>query len=244
MSSGSGTSALCAVLTASLLLSACGQEPPEIVRQISVTGNGTAEADPDVAPIIFGVDVSSDDPGEAVAAATTMMNSAVEAAGTAGVSAEDISTQSYSLWIENVYDPVTYQYTGEKLYHVSHYETAEVRDLATVGDVLAALVDAGVNSISSVTFRVEDQSALFAQAREAAMADALNRAEAIAEGLGVSLGEPTYVSEYGGGYTEFDHLGRAGDITTASAGMVESGPYFSPGSFSTTASVTVTFEME
>lgn len=235
--------ALMALVSASVLLSACGQEPPDIVRQISVTGNGTAEADPDVATIVFGVDVSSEDPGEAVAEATAMMNSAVEAAGTAGVAPEDISTQSYSLWIENVYDPLTYQYTGEKLYHVSHYETADVRDLATVGDVLAALVDAGVNSISSVSFRVEDQSALFAQAREAAMADAVSRAEAIAEGLGVSLGEPTYVSEYGGGYTAFDQLGRASGITTASADM-EIGPYFSPGSFSTTASVTVSFEME
>lgn len=75
------------------------------------------------------------------------------------------------------------------------------------------------------------------------MADAVSRAEAIAEGLGVSLGEPTYVSEYGGGYTAFDQLGRASGITTASADM-EMGPYFSPGSFSTTASVTVSFEME
>lgn len=236
--------ALITLVLASVLFSACGQEPPDIVRQISVTGNGTAEADPDVATIVFGVDVSSEDPGEAVAEATAMMNSAIEAAGTAGIAEEDVSTQSYSLWIENVYDPLTYQYTGEKLYHVSHYETADVRDLATVGDVLAALVDAGVNSISSVTFRVEDQSALFAQAREAAMADAMGRAEAIAEGLGVSLGEPTYVSEYGGGYTGFDQLGRSAGITTASADMLESGPYFSPGSFSTTASVTVTFEIE
>jgi len=231
------------LVLAALLLSACGQEPPDIVRQISVTGNGSAEADPDVATIVFGVDVSSEDPGEAVAEATEMMNSAVEAAGTAGVAAEDISTQSYSLWIENVYDPQTYQYTGEKLYHVSHYETADVRDLATVGEVLASLVDAGVNSISSVTFRVDDQSALFAQAREAAMADAMSRAEAIAEGLGVSLGEPTYVSEYDGGYTAYDQLGRMACGETLGTDM-SSAPYFSPGSFSTQASVTVTFEIE
>lgn len=243
MSSRPGMIALSVVTAVCLLVSACGQEPPQIMRQISVTGNGSAEADPDVATIVFGVDVSSDDPGEAVTQATDLMNTATEAAIASGIADEDISTQSYSLWIENVYDPVTYQYTGERLYHVSHYESAEVRDLSAVGTTLAILVDAGVNSISSVTFRVEDQSALFAQAREAAMADAVSRAEAIAEGLGVSLGEPTYVSEYGGGYTEFDQLGRVAGITSASADM-QSGPYFTPGSFSTTASVTVTFEIE
>ncbi len=226
-----------------LLVSACGQEPPEIVRQISVTGNGMAEADPDIATIVFGVDISSEDPGEAVAEATTMMNSAIDAAGAAGIAAEDMRTQSYSLWIENIYDPETYQYTGEKLYHVSHFETAIVRDLASVGDVLATLVEAGVNNITSVTFSIEDRSVLFAQAREAAMADAVNRAEAIAEGLGVSLGEPTYVTEYGGGYTEFDQLGRMADITSSSAGIL-SGPCLTPGSFSTTASVSVSFEID
>ncbi len=238
----SGNQWLQAVCACTFLICGCGQEPPAVVRQISVTGTGLAKADPDIATIVFGVDISSEDPAEAVSDAAALVNSAEAAVFEAGVAEDDISTQSYSLWIENVYDPITYQYTGERVFHVSHYETLEVRDLETVGDLLATLVESGINTISSVTFHVEDQTALYDQARQAALADAVRRAEAIAEGLGATLGEPVYVSEYGGGYTEFDQT----TLVAGSTGLnrMENAPVFSPGSFSASASMTVTFEIE
>jgi hypothetical protein len=231
------------MVAASLLACSCGGGESPVTRQITVTGNGVAHAEPDVAAVVFGVDVSSSDPADAVNDATARMSAAREAALGAGVDSSDISTTSYSLWIENVWDPVNYQYTGEMLYHVSHYETMDIRALDSVGTVLAALVNAGVNSISSVSFRVEDQSALFAHAREAAVADAGGRAESMARALGVTLGEPVYVTEYGGGYVDYGCFDQFASTGRAS-GEMTAVPSITPGSFSTSASVTVTYAIE
>jgi hypothetical protein len=232
---------LTAVFACMLLVCACGSEPPAMVRQITVTGSGIAQADPDIATVVLGVDVTSEDPAEAVTEAATLINSTVEAAQEMGVAEEDMSTQSYSLWIEDVYDPVTYQYTGEKIYHVSQYESIVVRDLASVGDVLAGLVGAGANTISSVSFGIEDQATLLEQARVAALGDAVDRAESLAAGLGVDVGEPVYVSEYSSGYAVYDQMAACGETVS---GDLFRGPSITPGSFSISASVTVTFEIE
>jgi uncharacterized protein YggE len=233
------------VILAMLALAfACGTAPEdddaEQVRQITVTGTGVANAEPDVATIIMGVDVSSGDPGQAVQSAADFMNSGLAAARDLGVAGEDLKTYSYSLWIENLYDPITYQPTGERMYHVSQYESVDVRDMAIVGEVLAGVVGAGVNSISSVTYRVEDQTALEAQAREAAIADARSKAEAIAAGLGVQLGGPVIVTEYSGGYTVYDQTAA---YNYGAGGYGEFAPPVTPGSFTVSGSVTITFEI-
>lgn len=235
---------MCLIAALPLLAGACGDpEQPAAAGQISVTGSGLAKAEPDIALISFGVDVTASDPAEAVSQAGSMINSAAAAVLAAGISADDMSTQSYSLWIEDVYDPVTYQYTGEKIYHVSQYETLVVRDLSTVGGVLSTLVGAGVNTISGVSFQIEDQSSLYDGARQAALEDAVRRAESIAEGLGVTLGDAIYVSEYGGGYTEFDQTMASGETYAAYADF-SSVPTMTPGTYSVSASVTVTFAIE
>ncbi len=232
-----------ALLVCALFLCSCdsgvGAPGDQPLRQITVTGTGTASSEPDVATIVFGVDVTSADPAEAVSSAASLMNSGLLAARDLGVAGEDIKTFSYSLWIENVYDPVSYQPTGERIYHVSQYESVDVRDVSKVGEVLAGVVGAGVNSVSSVSFGVEDQSALLTEARAAALADASQKAAAIAEGLGVRIGGPVSVSEY---------TGSTGLIDTAQmnyrAGYGESAPPVTPGSFTVNSSVTVSFEIQ
>lgn len=236
-----------AAAAALAIICACSAQPAEepddldSVRQITVTGTGVADAEPDVATIIFGVDVSSGDPGEAVQEAADLMNAGLAAARNMGVAGEDLKTYSYSLWIENVYDPITYQPTGERNYHVSQYESVDVRDMARVGEVLAGVVDAGVNSVSSVTYRVEDQTALQAQAREAAIADARGKAEAIAAGLGVQLGGPIMVSEYSGGYAYYDQTAQ---YNYGAGAFGDTAPPITPGSFTVTGSVTITFAIQ
>jgi uncharacterized protein YggE len=228
------------------LLCACGTQPaplPDITssRQITVTGTGVADAEPDVATIIFGVDVTSSEPDTAVSQAADLMNSGLAVARDMGVAGEDFKTYSYSLWIENLYDPITYQTTGERVYHVSQYESVDVRDMTKVGDVLAGVVSAGINSVSSVSYGVEDQAALQSQAREAAIVDARQKAEAIAAGLGVQLGGPLSVSEFNAGYTYYDQTAQ---YNYGAGGYGESAPPITPGSFTVSTSVTVTLAIQ
>ena len=50
-------------------------------------------------------------------------------------------------------------------YRVSNQVNVKIRDIALVGDVLAAVTEAGANSIYGVNFSVADPAALEAEAR-------------------------------------------------------------------------------
>ncbi|MBN2586169.1 MAG: SIMPL domain-containing protein, partial [Candidatus Fermentibacteraceae bacterium] len=154
------------VLAAAVLIGGCGgEETAEYYGSISVTGQGTAYGDADVASIVFGVDLIEDDPGVAVDNAAVMMEEAFAAAAEMGIAESDMKTTSYSLWAEEQYDYGTYTYTGKVMYHVTHYAQVDVRDLEQVGQVLSALVSSGSNTIQGVSFSVEDSQTLMEQAR-------------------------------------------------------------------------------
>jgi uncharacterized protein YggE len=115
-----------------------------------------------------------------------------------------------------------------------------LRDLDHVGELLAAVVEAGANSISEVSFTVEDSEALVEQARQQALEDAGARAKQMAEGLGITLGKPILVMETGGGYPVPMELGLGG----GGGGVAEAAvPSISPGTFSVSVSVQVIYEI-
>jgi hypothetical protein len=229
-------------MAALMLLAACGEEENYYgyggQNQITVTGNGTASAEPDMAVVVFAVDISGEDPVEVADEAAQKIDAAIEAAMEMGLSEDDISTSSYSMWTENEYDPVTYVETGEIVYHVSHYLRADIRDLDGVGRFLAGMVESGVNTVSSVSFTLEDRTELAAQARSDAIAKARRKAEQLAGGLGVELGGVTMVNEYTNYYPVNDYS------TTTYGGAGEmSAPSLTPGSFTMGVDVTVTYEI-
>jgi uncharacterized protein YggE len=229
-----------AVVAAALLSAGCGGTggqayPPTIM----VSGSGTACAEPDVADITFGVDISRDDPGDAVDDAAVMMQSAMDAAAGLGVDPADLETTSYSMWVEQEYDYQTYEYTGRLLYHVTHYASADVRDLDTVGEVLSALVSAGANTISGVSFVYEDESALRDRARELAVADARRIADLLAAQLGVHLGSPISVSEW----VDYYPMSRASTGWLGGDACTEVPPV-SGGAFSITLNVQVSYSID
>lgn len=219
----------------------CGGEDTAVdyPGSINVTGSGTAYTEADVASIIFGVDITEKDPADAVNNGAEMMDAAFAAATEHGIQETDMMTTSYNLWVEDEYDYNTYEYTGETLYHLSHYAQVDIRDLDTVGDVLAALVGAGSNTISSVTFTVEDQKALMDEARSLAIADANRIAEQLASELGMELGEATYASEW----VDYYPMNFAGTVTCGEMDYSISAPSISPGAHSVTLNVQVTYEM-
>jgi len=163
---------------------------------ISVNGIGTAYAEPEVAIISFGFNVTENDPEAAVETAAELAETAIEAAVAAGVPRESITTTGYSLWIEEEYDYVTYEYTGNTLYHLDHSMQVKTADTDQVGAVLAVLVGGGANTIYSVQFTVEDRAALYAKAREIALNDAAQCAGQLASTLNVRISGVQSVSEW------------------------------------------------
>jgi uncharacterized protein YggE len=240
------------------ILSSCGQvgaptsSPGEMARlsgggdvlpsgQFSeglvIVGTGTASAEPQIARVTFGVELRGDDPVALVDEAASKADGAIAAVKEMGVADEDIQTVGYNLWVETVTDPQTGVPTGEVVYHLSHSIQVTLRGLERVGELLAAVIGAGANTISGVEFTVEDPGALVEEARQEALQDARSKAERMAEMLGVVVGQPILVEEVGGGYPT--SVERA-SVVAASGGAA---PPVSPGSFSVSVSVQVVYRL-
>ena len=173
---------------------------------VTVVGQGTAYGQPDQATVVVGVDSFAATVGEATAQNQTTLDNVMAALAAAGIANEDIQTTNYSLYAEQTYGENGP--TGIAGYRVSNQVNVKIRDIALVGDVLAAVTEAGANAIYGVNFSVADPAALEAEARALAMQDAANRAASLAELGSVTLGKITVISEvvgtpvmpYGGGY--------------------------------------------
>lgn len=204
-------------------------------NSITVSGSGQATGTPDVAYVNLGVDTVNASISEAVAQANATMQALIAALQEVGVAAEDIQTISYNVYPEDRFDPQTGSSTGERVYRVNNMLTVTVRDIAKVSDVMQAGLNAGATSINGLSFGIDDTSALEQDARVKAIEDARQRAQNLADALGVTLGAPIIVNEAlgGGGYPMYD--------MAQAVGMGGAGPQITPGQLNVNVSVTVTF---
>ncbi len=164
-------------------------------RTITVSGSGQVYGTPDIAYITLGVDQKDEDASAAIDSANTTLAAIVSALTDAGVAEADVQTSSYNIYPEDVIDPASGQPTGSRVYHVNLAVNVTIRDINNVGAVITAGLGAGANSIQSLSFGIADTKSLESEARKAAVADALDRAQQLAAATGVTLGEPVIVSE-------------------------------------------------
>lgn len=80
-------------------------------------------------------------------------------------------------------------------YRVSNSVQIVVRDLSKVGQVLDTAVATGANNVHGVSFELEDDKAVQDKLRERAVADAADRAKALAKLGQLELGEVRSISE-------------------------------------------------
>ena len=166
-----------------------------VQNTISVAGTGSAYGTPDVAYIQLGIDVTADEVGTAITQANETINKVMDAVKGQKVDAKDLQTVNFNVYPEDIYDRDTGQPTGQRRYHVSNFLNVKVRDINNVGPIIDAALSAGATNVAGLSFGVEDPTALEAEARTKAIADAKTRAEQLAQGLGVKVGPPVLVSE-------------------------------------------------
>jgi hypothetical protein len=207
---------------------------------ITVIGQGEAQGQPDQAHATVGVEISAPTVEEATNQNAAVIEQIMTALDEMGIAAEDIQTSNYSLWAEQRYDERegTQDITG---YHVSNQVNVTIRNINNVGDVLAAVTNAGANSIYGVSFSVADTAVLEAEAREAAIADARARAQSLADLAGVELGDIQMITENIGPSYPMPILGRGGaDMVVDEA----SAPGISPGQLKFSTQIQVTFALQ
>lgn len=215
-----------------------GSSAGSVDHVIAVSGTGEASAAPDVAYIDLGIELSGPDLDNVLAEANNTADAIKAAVLGQGVEEKDVQTANFNVYTETRFDD-SGQPTGQPIYHVDNVMRITVRDLDTSGDVIGAGLDAGANSVRNLQFGIEDTDALEAEARQNAIADAQTRAQALADGLGVSVGVPLQISESFGG-VPLPTTRVAFDTAMAESAA----PPISQGELTVTVSVNVQFQIE
>lgn len=204
---------------------------------LTVTGEGSASAPPDLAVVGAGVEAAAKTSQAALDTQNKAAAALLAAVRAQGVAERDIRTESVSL------NPV-YTYTGStarlKGYQAAQSFSVKVRQVARTGAVLQAITDAtgGAARINSVAFDVSDPAPLRARARKAAHDDARAKAEQYARLSGRRLGRLVSLSEDAS--TSPHPVPSAGDTPGAGIGAVP----VAPGEIRATATVTAMYELD
>lgn len=186
---------LCAgvLVAVAVTLSACDSAPPvqTNARQVTVVGSGRVTGTPDTLTADVGIEVVAPDAAAAMNLTNDRQRAVLDALSAQGVDAKDISTTTVNL------QPQYGENSVVSGYRAGNSISVTIRRLDTAPQALAAIVSAGGNStrINSVSFRIDDDSRLVADARARAFEDAKARAGQYAELSGMSLGRIISISE-------------------------------------------------
>ncbi|MDX2309573.1 MAG: SIMPL domain-containing protein [Hyphomicrobium sp.] len=212
-----------------------GDEMMKAQRTVTVSASGTATAKPDQARIASGVVAEAATAKEALADNSKAMAGLLQTLKANGIDAKDIQTSSFSVdpRYTNPQDGTAPRVDG---YRVSNQVDVVVRDLARLGEVLDAVIGAGANQVSGLTFEASTAETLRDAARKDAVANARRRAELFAAAAGAKVGDVVTIVEGQSGGSPV--LYRAAKAAMDSAVPIESG------SMTLTADVTVTWKLE
>ena len=216
---------------------------------ITVSGTGDVFAVPDTATFSYSVMTTEKDVTTAQTTVNTKANAILAYLKSQGVDEKDIQTSDYSVNPHYEYGasvcPNGYCPPGRQTltgYDVNESVTVKVKDPTKAGTLLSGVGSKGATNVSGLSFTIDDQTALEAEARTKAISDARTKAEELAKELGVSL-----VRVVG-----FSENGRGGPIYYAKAMAMDSGmgsapsapaPEISTGQNKITSDVSVTYEI-
>jgi uncharacterized protein YggE len=183
---------LAAVLAITLLTAPARAD--DFPSAISVSGEATVSAAPDLAQIDAGVANDAKTAKEASDANNAAMGKVLAALKGAGIAEKDYQTSRLSLQPQYGQNKSTGA-TPVVGFRASNRVTVKIRDVAKVAGIIDTLVGAGANDIGNISFEVTQASKLLDGAREQAVADARRKAEVYAKATGVTLGAPLSISE-------------------------------------------------
>ncbi|MGD0192577.1 MAG: SIMPL domain-containing protein [Rhizomicrobium sp.] len=209
---------------------------PAQPRTLTVTGQGETSAVPDEARLSTGVVTQGHTAADALAANSRVMNQVFATLKQAGIPEKSIQTSEFSVSPQYLNDGNgnrTEQITG---YQVSNSVTVIVDDLSRLGPTLDALVSSGSNSLGGVEFTIRDPRPLMTGAREAAMKDAIAKADIYAHAGGFQVGKILSVNEAGSAMPRpmFSVMSKAASAP----------PPIAAGQQTLSASVSVTFQIQ
>jgi hypothetical protein len=219
-----------AFLVAATMMSFPAHAAERTDKLVTVTGEATVTAAPDMALIRIGVTSQGKNARAASDANAREMTVVLAAIKEAGVADKDIQTTSLSL--QPQYDP---NKTGSARligFQANNQVTVKIRDIGQLPAILDRAIAAGANEMSGIEFVVSEQSKLLDKARAEAIEDAHRKVELYANAAGMKVGRVMSISEEGAAPPP-----RAFQAMRAGAAVV------APGEQTLRAVVTVSYEL-
>ncbi len=198
---------------------------------ITVEGEGEVFARPDVATFNFGVTAEAADASAAQEQSALAMNEITSYLTEQGIADGDIKTTNYNLSPRYEYVQRDGQICGPGFcppgerqlagYTVNQTIEVKLRDTENAGNVISGVGERGATDISGLRFTIDDESALQAEARANAIADAQEKARQLADDLDVRIvklrgfwenNQPQY--GYGGDGRMMESASVAPDVPT------------------------------
>lgn len=242
---------------------------PSSFRSFSVSANGEAVAVPDIAVFTFSVLTQG---GKDIAVLqkenTDKMNAIIDFLKSSGIDTKDIKTMNYNVtprysYSNQVCDPVPMSAQGSLDYaifpptcrtlppEIIGYEIRQsaqvkIRDMSKAGDIAGGVVDKGANTVSSLSFDIDDLDKVQSEAREDAIKKAKEKAKSIADAADFDIGRLLRISE-GYDYYSGTLLKNAASDSYAVGGAISEAapaPSIEPGSQEIVITVTLTYEIE
>ncbi len=219
---------------------------PASYRSFSVSGDGKAVGIPDIARFNFTVIT---DGGKNVGTLqqdnTTKMNAAIAFLKSKGIDTKDIKTQSYDVQPRYQYYSCTKEGSvcppAEIVgYNITQTALVKIRDFALIGDTLSGVVDKGANSVSGLTFTIDDPTLVQNNARAEAITKAHTKAESLAQAGGFTLGRLISIEE---GNSSYPQPLYAMESAKYGMGGGYAAPSIEPGSQEVNVSVTLKYEI-
>jgi len=216
-------------------------------RDFSVSASGKSVGIPDIAEFTFSVITQGGkDVGLLQKENSDKMNKAIDLLKAQKIDSKDIKTQNY--FLEPRYEYCSYamgkicpppEIVG---YSLSQTVNVKIRDFSKIGDILSGVVAEGANSVSQLSFTVDDMTVLENQAREEALQKAKEKAKFIAKAGGFRLGKLLSIDE-GSSYFPFNKY----NVTSGAGGggpELVPDPIIEPGSKEVSVSVTLRYEIK
>ena len=165
---------------------------------ISVSGAGNIKMVPDQVLADIGIVTEKPTTQDAVSTNSTISNqviAAIKAVNAANMTIETVGYNLTPLYDYSNADQLPKLYA----YQVSSTIRAKTTDIEKIGEIIAAATQAGATNISTVGFDLTDESRKKAVNDALAMAtkDAADKANAIAQSMGLKIARISYITESG-----------------------------------------------
>lgn len=225
---------------------------PSSFRSFSASGEGKITAIPDIAQFTFSVITEGNkDIAKLQKENTDKTNKIINFAKSSGVTDKDIKTQNYNL--EPRYQYYSCPVSREMAepcppaeivgYTITQTIAVKIRNFDKIGDIMAGVVQNGANSVSQLSFSVDDISVVQDKAREEAIKKAKERAELIAKAGDFKVGKLLSIDE--DGYPEPIYgYGMGGFVAKSAMESSLPAPQIEPGSQEIKVNVILRYEIE